>query len=101
VYYKAVHHPLAGVHTHTESLDWQAVIGQKDQLVGELRQTRYVDVLASYGDLVTLVHGPSQLRPDGTVVLEDGSTISAQGVVLAAGPDRVFCLWRKSREYQS
>jgi len=84
-YYKAGHHPFAGVHTRAEGLDWSAVIDQKDQLVGELRQTKYMDVLASYGDLITLVHGRAQLGADGTVALEDGRTIRADGIVIATG----------------
>lgn len=86
-YYKAGHHPFAGVHTRAEGLDWKAVIGQKDQLVAELRQSKYVDVLASYGDRITLVHGWARLRGDGGVVLEDGRTIKAGGIVVATGAE--------------
>ncbi len=86
-YYKAGHHPFAGVYTRAEGLDWRAVIGQKDQLVGELRQTKYVDVLASYGDRITLIHGWARLQPDATVALEDGRTIRAAGVVVATGAE--------------
>ncbi len=86
-YYKAGHHPFVGVHTRAEGLDWKAVIGQKDQLVGELRQSKYVDVLASYGDRITLVHGRALLQPDGTVVLEDGTIIKATGIVVATGAE--------------
>ena len=84
-YHKAGHHPFTGVRTWAERLDWKAVIGQKDQLVGELRQTKYVDVLASYGDLVTLVRGRARLQADGTVGLDDGHTIKAGGIVVATG----------------
>jgi len=86
-YYKANHHPFAGVHTRAEGLDWKAVIGQKDQLVGELRQSKYVDVLAAYGDRITLLHGWARLQPDGAVVLEDGRIIRAGGVVIATGAE--------------
>jgi len=85
-YYKAGHHPFAGVRTRVEGLDWSAVIDQKDQLVGELCQTKYIDVLASYGDLITLIHGrAAQLGADGTVTLENGHTIRAGGIVIATG----------------
>jgi len=87
VYYKAGHHPFVGVHTRAEGLDWKAVIGQKDQLVGELRQSKYVDVLASYGDRITLVHGWARLRLDGTVALENGHTIKSAGIVVATGAE--------------
>lgn len=84
-WHRAGHHPFVGVHTAATSLDWQAVIGQKDQLVGELRQGKYADVLASYGDRITLMSGWARLQPDGTVVLDDGRKIKAAAVVIATG----------------
>lgn len=36
-YHRAGHRPFAGVHTQAGGLDWPALIGQKDALVGELR----------------------------------------------------------------
>lgn len=84
-YYRAGHHSFAGVHTRAETLDWQAVLGQKDQLVGELRQGKYEDVLASYGDRITLIRGWARLRPDGAVALDDGRTITAARIVIASG----------------
>jgi len=85
-YYKAGHHPFAGVHTRAAGLDWSAVIDQKDQLVGELRQTKYIDVLASYGDLITLIHGRvTQIGADGLVTLENGHVLRAGSIVIATG----------------
>jgi mercuric reductase len=86
-YHRAGHHPFTGVRTWAEGLDWKAVIGQKDQLVGELRQTKYVDVLASYGDLITLVRGRARLQADGTVALDNGQSIKAGGIVVATGAE--------------
>ncbi|HEX9869173.1 MAG TPA: FAD-dependent oxidoreductase, partial [Candidatus Tectomicrobia bacterium] len=84
-YYKAGHQPFSGVHTRAEGVDWQAVIRQKDHLVSELRQNKYVDVLESYGDRVTLIQGRARLTAAGKVALEDGRTLTAQGVVIATG----------------
>ena len=86
-YYKAGHHPFPGVHTRAERVDWKMVIAQKDQLVRELRQTKYIDVLKSYGDRIDLVRGKARLQSDGTVALEDGRTIKVTGVVVATGAD--------------
>jgi mercuric reductase len=92
-YHKAGHHPFTGIRTWAEGLDWKAVIGQKDQLVGELRQTKYVDVLASYGDLITLVRGRARLQANGTVILDDGRTINAGRIVVATGAEpRILAL---------
>lgn len=84
-YYRAGHHPFAGVQTRAESLDWPAVIGQKDHLVGELRQGKYEDVLASYGERITLIRGRARLLPDGAVALDNGRTITAARIVIASG----------------
>lgn len=50
-------------------VDWRSVVRQKDALVGELRQTKYVDVLASYPG-VTLLRGRAQLLGDGRVRID-------------------------------
>lgn len=84
-YYKAGHQPFQGVHTHTQGVDWADVIRQKDHLVGELRQGKYADVLASYADHVTLIQGRARLTSDGKVALDDGRVLSAQGIVIATG----------------
>ncbi|MGC8782371.1 MAG: FAD-dependent oxidoreductase, partial [Anaerolineae bacterium] len=84
-YHRAGHHPFAGVQTAAVGLDWPAVIGQKDQLVGELRQGKYEDVLASYGDRITLIRGRARVQPDGSVALDDGRTLTAGRIVIAVG----------------
>jgi len=84
-YHSAGHHPFAGVHTRAEGLDWPAVIGQKDRLVSELRESKYVDVLASYGDRITLTRGRARLQTDGSVVLDDGQVCRPGKIVIATG----------------
>jgi mercuric reductase len=84
-FHTAAHQPFAGVHTRVEGLDWSAVISQKDDLVGELRQAKYIDVLASYGDLITLVHGHARVQADGSVAIENGPTLTAVAIVVATG----------------
>lgn len=84
-YYRAGHQLFSGVHTRTEGVDWQAVIRQKDQLVDELRQNKYVDVLTSYADRVTLIHGRARLTSAGKIALDDGRALTSQGVVIATG----------------
>lgn len=84
-YHRAGHHPFAGVQTAALGLDWPAVVGQKDDLVGELRQGKYEDVLASYGDRITLIQGRGRVQPDGSVALDDGRTLTAGLVVIASG----------------
>lgn len=84
-YHSAGHHAFAGVHTSAQSVNWPTVIAQKDNLVGELRQHKYEDVIASYGERITLMRSRARLRPDGAVALDDGSVCRASRVVIASG----------------
>jgi len=84
-YHRAGHHPFAGVQTAAVGLDWPVVVGQKDDLVGELRRGKYEDVLASYGDRITLIRGRARVQPDGAVTLDGGRTITAGRIVIATG----------------
>ncbi|MCW5857159.1 MAG: FAD-dependent oxidoreductase, partial [Caldilineales bacterium] len=77
--------PFAGVHTQVVGLDWPALIGQKDELVGEMRRSKYEDVLAFYGDAITLIRGRARLQADGGIALDDGRTLTAGRIVVATG----------------
>ncbi|MFQ5709702.1 MAG: mercury(II) reductase [bacterium] len=83
-YHMAGHHPFAGLKTKAEGVDWQELIAQKDELVGELRQKKYIDVLKSYGDRITLIQGWAKLDENGDVVV-DGKAFKAGRVVVATG----------------
>ena len=84
-YHKAGHQPFRGVHTKAEGLDWAAVIAHKDELVARLRQAKYADVLSSYRDRITVMHGRARFLPGGVIALDDGRTCSAHRVVVATG----------------
>ena len=84
-YHSAGHPSFAGVHTSASGVDWPTVIAQKDNLVGELRQNKYEDVIASYGEHITLARSRARLRPDGAVAFEDGNVCRASRVVIATG----------------
>jgi len=84
-FHRIQHHPFAGISTHPATLNWKEVIGQKDDLVGELRQKKYVEVLESYGDSITLVTGRARLHADGTVALDSGQVFRPGRIVVATG----------------
>ena len=84
-YHTAGNHPFAGVNTSAESLDWAAMVRQKDELVNDLRDSKYVDVLASYGANVSLFNGRAKLEADGGVSIDGGAPIRAGKVVIATG----------------
>jgi mercuric reductase len=52
--YHAARRGFPGIAPCEPALDWPAVIRQKDTLVGDLRQAKYADVLASYPGVAVL-----------------------------------------------
>lgn len=77
-------HPFDGVERHHAAVDWPAVRDQKDELVGRLRQGKYIDVLPSYPN-VTLFEGHGTVETTGAVRLDDGRRIEAERAVIATG----------------
>lgn len=84
-YHTAGRHPFDGVHTAANGLDWSAVIAQKDRLVSELRQGKYLDVLKSYGDRITLLRGRARIQPDGSVSVDGDRMARGKKIVIATG----------------
>ncbi len=62
--------------------NWSALIAQKQQLVDELRQAKYIDVLPTY-DNITYFAGSAHLVEDGVVV--DDKMISAKNIIITTG----------------
>ncbi|RME01456.1 MAG: FAD-binding protein, partial [Calditrichaeota bacterium] len=83
-YHTAGHHPFAGLKTRAEGLDWPALIAQKDELVAELRQKKYVDVLEAYEN-IRLIRGRATLDAHGDVVVDGQQTLKTRKVVVATG----------------
>lgn len=83
VQHRAERHAFAGIHTHADRPDFGAIIAQKRQLVAELQQVKYRDVLASYPS-IALMHGDARFRLDGTVEV-DGEPVRARKVLLVTG----------------
>jgi mercuric reductase len=78
------HHPFQGVPSSNGSPDWGAVRAQKDQLVAELRRTKYRDVLRSY-EAITLFEQRGTVTSGPAIALADGSTLSAAKLIITTG----------------
>ena len=63
-HYHAARSGFPGIAPCEPALDWTAVLRQKHDLVGDLRQAKYLDVLASY-PTITLLNGRVQLTGEG------------------------------------
>lgn len=72
-----------GVQTMAGHLNWGQVIAHKDELVNELRQTKYVDVLASYPN-ITLMEGYAKLTGDHALEVS-GRLYTYRKLILATG----------------
>ena len=84
-----VHHarfnPFDGVKIELVGIDWPKIRSQKDSLVSSLRQKKYVDVLASYSDKITLLSGMARLSSTGSIQLDDGTNITSRRIIIATG----------------
>jgi mercuric reductase len=72
-----------GVNTQPGPLDWAEVVAQKDELVAEMRQAKYADVLTAYPN-ITLLSGRARLT-GGNGVEVDGRAYAPGKIVLATG----------------
>ncbi|MDA8341780.1 MAG: FAD-dependent oxidoreductase, partial [Actinomycetota bacterium] len=78
----AGHHPFAGLSTSSGAVDLRAVVAQKDELVRDLRQMKYADLVDDYGFAVIEGHG----RFTSPEVLDvDGRSIRARVYLVATG----------------
>jgi len=92
-HYHAARTGFPGIAPCEPALDWTSVLRQKHDLVGELRQAKYLDVLASYPS-ITLLDGRVSLTGAGagggpvTARLGEGGgarDIRAAKVIIATG----------------
>src|SRR5258708_8944995 len=60
------HHPFQGTKTTQDELDCSTIPAQNDRLVANLRQSKYVDVLAAYPE-ITFIEGRAVFQADGAV----------------------------------
>ena len=73
---------FAGITAEAELTDWRGTVRQKDALVSELRQAKYVDLLPAYNG-IAYRDGPARLL-DGSVEV-DGARIAAGKIIIATG----------------
>ncbi len=76
--------PFSGVPTSADTVDLGALVQQKDELVGMLRQTKYADIAAAYG--FDILYGEATFT-DPRTLLVDGRAIRAKSYLLATGAE--------------
>jgi mercuric reductase len=73
---------FAGVTAEAEVIDWRRTVRQKDALISELRQAKYVDLLPAYNG-IAYRDGPARVIDGGVAV--DGTHIPAGKIIIATG----------------
>lgn len=82
VYQSARSHPFAGLSMRAGPVDLEALIAQKDELVSDMRQHKYLDLADSYG--FEVVSGEACFTsPDALSV--EGRQVRARAYVVATG----------------
>ncbi len=84
---EGLHHASAlsrftGMRAEAAVTDWPAIVAQKDALVGDLRQAKYIDVLPSYNNIAYL-EGRARLTESGMTV--DDEAIASGKTIIATG----------------
>ncbi|WP_288901589.1 mercury(II) reductase [uncultured Sneathiella sp.] len=84
---EALHHAntasrFHGIHAEGRVVDWKAMIAQKDELVGELRQSKYLDLLPAYSN-VGYIDGLARFTAEGVTV--NGDSLKTDKIIIAAG----------------
>ncbi|MBW3645975.1 MAG: FAD-dependent oxidoreductase, partial [Actinobacteria bacterium] len=76
--------PFGGAPTAAHDVDFAALVRQKDDLVGLLRDTKYVDVAAAHG--FEIRRGEARFTDSETLVV-DGEPLRAGAYVVATGAE--------------
>jgi len=82
LYFRAGHHPFAGIQTSAESVDLGAMVDSKAELVDQLRAEKYLDLAKEYG--FTICHGLAEFVDAETVECA-GERLRARAYLIATG----------------
>jgi mercuric reductase len=83
-HYRRAHHGFSGVPNTDGQPEWTLIRAQKDELVGDLRQAKYSDVLGAY-QAIALFQERGTLASAGVIHLAGGTVIRASKVIVATG----------------
>ncbi|MGB7287161.1 MAG: mercury(II) reductase [Salaquimonas sp.] len=72
-----------GIEATARVTDWGAAVKQKQNLVDELRKTKYSDLLPAYNS-VAYLEGEAIFSDDGTLTV-NGNAINAKNIIIATG----------------
>jgi len=76
-------HDFNGIKTQSKLIDYKAVIAQKDQLVGDLRQKKYIDIIKGRSEVEYIAGRASMI--DAHTVEVQGRKIQGGKILIATG----------------
>lgn len=82
-YHLAGQHRFHGVDTSQNRINWPDVVSHKDELVNDMRRTKYIDVLAAYPN-ITYIQGRAKLTGKNGVEI-DGTRYTPGRIIIATG----------------
>ncbi len=82
-YHKAAHHPFSGIQSTSRITDFKALMQQKQDLVLDLRQAKYVDIVKDLHN-IEIINGRARLLTRDTVEV-NGRKIPADKILIATG----------------
>jgi len=80
--YSAKTNPFLGLKTSAQEVDLAALIKQKDELVSELRNQKYINLIEEYG--IILIEGEAVFINENQIDV-NGKTLSAKRFMIATG----------------
>lgn len=83
-YHTAAAHPFAGLSTSVGPVDLAALIAQKNELIGEMRQHKYLDLAESYG--FEIIEGEARFTSPSSIVV-GAREIRAHTYLVATGAE--------------
>ncbi len=81
-YFRAGHHPFAGIQTAANGVDLGAMVDSKGDLVDQLRSEKYLDLAKEYG--FTVCHGRAEFVDQETIEC-GGERIRGRAYIVATG----------------
>ncbi|MFQ5569523.1 MAG: mercury(II) reductase [Rhodothermales bacterium] len=82
-HHRSAHHSFEGITSQSEVTDFAAVTRQTQALVAELRQKKYVDVVADDPN-ITIIQGRASLASEHLVEV-NGQRLNAKNILIATG----------------
>ncbi len=82
VYFRAGHHPFAGIQTSSNGIDLGAMVDSKAELVAQLRTEKYLDLAREYG--FTICPGLAEFI-DAETIECGGERLRARAYLIATG----------------